>query len=336
MGLVGVCSVTTVIVVVLAVGLRLAILREEGVWSLPEGAVAGKQVIVTGANTGLGYETALELSLAGANVVMGCRSMDKCEKAAAKIRAKGGSSVRPMRLDLSEPESVKSFVAEYTADHDQLHLLINNAAIMATPYQLTPQGVESQFATNHLGHFQLTGLLQGVLKATKGARVINHSSSASDFCPSLDAGSLSHVTKEAYSPWASYGCSKRANRYFTWALNRRMKGLGVVATMCHPGYAATDLQGRATGMGDLAAALLAGIGNNIFAQSASVGAQPQLFAAVDTSLTGNELIGPKYFMFGSPVVETSDFCDLGSSKCQEDHVQDLWLLSEKLTGVSYG
>eukprot|EP00931_Biecheleriopsis_adriatica_P124509 TRINITY_DN99648_c0_g1_i1.p1 TRINITY_DN99648_c0_g1~~TRINITY_DN99648_c0_g1_i1.p1 ORF type:complete len:334 (-),score=46.51 TRINITY_DN99648_c0_g1_i1:65-1066(-) len=331
----GVVSIASIIVVALAVGLRLAILREEGVWALPKDSVAGKKAIVTGANTGLGYETALELALAGADVVLACRSMDKCEKSAAAIRAKGGAMVKAMKLDLSEPNSVKSFASEYIAAHDQLHLLINNAAIMATPYQTTTQGLESQFATNHLGHFQLTGLLQGVLKATKGARVINHSSSASDFCPSLDAGSLSHVAKEEYAPWASYGCSKRANRYFTWALNRRLKSSGVTATMCHPGYAATELQGRATGMGALAAAVLSNMGNTLFAQSASMGAQPQLFAAVDTTLTGGELIGPKYFMFGSPVVETSEFCDLGSSKCEEAHVESLWQLSEKLTGVSY-
>lgn len=334
------CKFFAFAVALIAIVVQGLIQLEASKWQMPADAVAGKTAIVTGANSGLGLETSLKLAAGGARVVMACRSASKCQKAVDEIKESvPEAQLFPMNLDLSDLSSVKAFAAEFLKTNQKLHLLINNAAIMAVPFAHVNGKVESQHATNHLGHFALTGLLKGALEATPGARVINHSSSASDFCGSLhEPHSLAKVSEADYSAWAAYSCSKRANRYFTWSLNQKLEG--VLAVSCHPGWTGTNLQHRATGIMDgRLMTIISTVTNALLSQPPSLGAQPQLYAAVEADLAGGELIGPKYVMFGSPVVETADFCQLDLKKetpfCTQDDIDALWAQSEVLSGVTY-
>jgi len=336
--------------VVIPAAIKLACQYDLTKWSVPAGSVAGKTAIVTGANSGLGLETVRVLAAEGASVVLACRSAANCKIAMADIRGTHpGAKLSALVLDLAEPASVKAFAAEFLASHDQLDLLVNNAGIMATPYASAewPGGtVEKQFATNHLGHFLLTGLLQKVLEATPGARVINHSSSASDMTKRVsDVHTVAEVKREGYDAWDSYCSSKRANRYFTWALNQRLTG--VLAVACHPGWTPTNLQHRATGLVDGgvvskavqdAWTLLSATMNSAYAQPLNLGAQPQLYAATDKGLKGGEVIGPRWGIFGAPAVETSESCQLGPSgadRCAQGDLDALWTLSERLSAFTY-
>jgi len=324
-------------IVVAAIAIQMIVQYESNHWKMPP--AVGKLAIVTGANTGLGMETARRLALGGADVVMACRNASKCSSAAEKIQAQvmssGGvsSSVTTASLDLSELSSVIEFAQRFKRTHSKLDLLINNAAIMATPYGINSRGTELQFATNHLGAFALTGLLQPLLKSTAGSRVVNHASSANMFCDTLYADAYHNVTRDQYDPSRSYGCSKRANLYFTWALKQR----GFFAISAHPGWTGTDLQHRATGYGQVVAMVLNGM-NHLFSQSIWLGAQPQLYGATESNLQGGELVGPRFFMVGSPVIETTEHCDMTSTsgnQCKQQHLDALWSLSEQLTNVKY-
>jgi len=237
----GAALVTLLLGIVVPAAVQVLAQAELGQWEMPAGAVAGKTAIVTGANSGLGFETARVLAAGGAEVVMGCRREDRCRAAMEEIRRQHPAAKLMMGLlDLADEKSVRRFAEEFLASHDRLHLLINNAAIMATDFATVewPGGkVENQFATNHLGPFLLTGLLQGVLEATPGARVVNHSSSASDGCARVkDLGAVAQLSKGNYSAFLdSYACSKRANRYFTWSLSKILAG-DVKTVACHPGW----------------------------------------------------------------------------------------------------
>jgi len=317
-------------------------------WALPPGSVLGKTVIVTGANSGLGFETARVLAKEGAEVVMACRSAAKCKIAMEDIRREDAkANLKAQLLDLSDPDSVRSFAAEFLASHGRLDLLINNAAIMATVYStvLWPGGaVEKQFATNHLGPFLLTGLLQNLLEATPDARVVNHSSSANAFCKRVgNVHKIAHVSQAEYSPmWDVYACSKRANRYFTWSLNQRLSG--VLSVACHPGWTGTNLQHRATAlqapfMSDKVHKLFSMATNAAYSQPPKLGAQPQLYAATHSPLEGGVVVGPRFLMIGTPVLETTKFCQLApgpsAGRCEQGDLDTLWAESERLTGFTY-
>jgi len=253
MGIFRVLSLAAVTIsVLLPIAIKVTCHFDQFKWIVPPGSVFGKTAIVTGANSGLGFETARVLAEEGAEVVMACRTLAKCKVAMDYIRrANPKANLKTQLLDLSDPDSVRSFAAEFLASHDRLDLLINNAAIMAPEYSSVqwPGGtVEIQFATNHLGPFLLTGLLKQTLEATSGARVVNHSSSANDFCKRVaDIQKVAYVSQVEYDTFSdSYACSKRANRFFTWSLNQRLSG--VLSVACHPGYTNTNLQHRATGL----------------------------------------------------------------------------------------
>lgn len=327
------------VIVLAAVLIQVTVQLEGDKWAVPTGAVKGKTAIVTGANSGLGLETSLQLAAGGAKVYMACRNKGRCQEAADGIKkAVPDAKLFPMVLDLSDLSSVKAFAAEFLKTNKQLDLLINNAAIMAVPFARAGQ-VELQHATNHLGHFALTGLLKRALEGTEGARVVNHSSSASDMCPSLSLPhSQASMTASTYDAWLAYACTKRANRYFTWSLNQKLKG--VTSVSCHPGWTGTSLQGKATGVIDeRIIGVLSSVMNGLFAQSNYLGAQPQLYAAVQPGLTGGELVGPRFYMFGSPVLETTAFCQLdpkGTTPfCSQTDLDTLWAQSEALSGVRY-
>jgi NAD(P)-dependent dehydrogenase (short-subunit alcohol dehydrogenase family) len=277
----------------------------------------GRTVVVTGANSGLGLVTARELARAGAHVTLAVRDVARGEQAAASIE--GQVTVR--RLDLADLESVRAFAAAWTGDLD---VLINNAGIMMVPAGVTIDGFELQFGTNHLGHFALTNLLLPHVTD----RVVTLSSSLHR-SGSVDLADL-NWQRRPYSATGAYSQSKLANLLFTLELQRRLTAAGsrVRALAAHPGWAATNLQGR-TGnwMADRAAAL----GNRIFAQSDERGALPTLAAATQ-DLPGGSYLGPDGFqeMRGHPTL-------VGRTAAAADPelARRLWEESARLTGVDF-
>ncbi|KAF4525465.1 hypothetical protein B566_EDAN004877 [Ephemera danica] len=200
----------------------------------------GKTAIITGANTGIGYETALELVRRGARVILACRSTERAEGAAKKLRdAITGAQVRIVSLDLASLRSVKSCADEILLSETAIHLLINNAGVMMCPYERTEDGLEMQFQSNHLGHFLFTLLLLPRLKASAPARIVNLSSYAHKF-GKINFNDLQST--KSYSPTGAYGQSKLCNILFTLELQKRLQGSGVVAYAVHPGAVSTELQ----------------------------------------------------------------------------------------------
>jgi NAD(P)-dependent dehydrogenase (short-subunit alcohol dehydrogenase family) len=206
---------------------------------------SGKVILITGANSGLGYHTVIHLARKGASVVMACRSLKKCEEAKLSIinRApKCKNHLYTMELDLASFQSIRSFVKEVKRNWDHIDVLINNAGIMALPNrEVTVDGLEAQIGTNHFGHFLLTNLLMNLI--AKNGRIVNHSSSAHWFAKKNFV--IDDVNSEkSYDPWTAYGNSKLANLLFTYELNRRLKGnpKNIISVALHPGYTNTNLQ----------------------------------------------------------------------------------------------
>ena len=285
----------------------------------------GRRVIVTGANTGIGFETAKALAAAGAEVTLACRNEQKGRDAIDRIMeeqpsAKLGVGV----LDLSSLASVRAFAEEYRAGNDRLDLLINNAGVMTPPeWRKTSDGFELQFGTNHLGHFALTAHLWDLLNATEGSRVVNVSSVAHRY-GTINFDDL-NWEKRRYRKGASYGQSKLANLLFSLELSERVSstGRGPLVLSAHPGWTATDLQ-RHSG----AARAL----NPFVAMPPWQGALPTLYAATAPDARAGEYYGPHGFMEmrGYPVqVDTTD-----EAKDREV-AQRLWKVSEEMTGVQF-
>jgi NAD(P)-dependent dehydrogenase (short-subunit alcohol dehydrogenase family) len=203
--------------------------------------LSGKTAMVTGASSGLGIETARALASAGARVMMPVRDRAKGEGVAQDIRASSGSDdVSVMDMDLSEPASVRSCAKSFLADGGPLHILINNAGIMACPLERTPKGWESQFATNHFGHYLLTTLLLPALERGGPSRVVNLSSTGHHIA-SVDFDDPHYVTRD-YDKWNAYGQAKTANVLFSVGFNARYEGRGITANAVHPGGIMTGLQ----------------------------------------------------------------------------------------------
>jgi len=284
--------------------------------------LAGKTVIVTGANSGIGHAAAAELARAGATVVLAVRDQAKGEAAAATIT--GTTEVRP--LDLASLDSVRAFAASWTGGID---LLINNAGVMIPPLTRTADGFELQFGTNHLGHFALTNLLLPHVAA--GGRVVTVSSDAHR-AGAIDFDDL-NWERRRYRPWRAYGQSKLANLLFTGELQRRLTAAGstVKATAAHPGYAATNLQSHSGSR--VAAFAMKQLGNRLIAQDAAGGALPTLYAAV-ADIPGGSFAGPSgpfgLGLRGAPTL-------VGRSAAADDKevARRLWTVSETLTGVAF-
>jgi NAD(P)-dependent dehydrogenase (short-subunit alcohol dehydrogenase family) len=288
---------------------------------------SGRLAVVTGANSGLGLVTARELARSGAAVVLAARNTPKGEQAAASINeAVPGADVRVQELDLADLGSVRSFAE--TLDSDRLDLLINNAGLMAPPRRLTKDGFESQFGTNHLGHFALTGLLMPRLLAASEPRVVTVSSTAHR-AGQIDFDDLQRERK--YNNWRAYGQSKLANLMFCFELQRRATeaGTSLTSMAAHPGYARTNLQFAAPTTRDKA---VMAVTNLLFAQSAEMGALPTLYAATFPDLPGGTFVGPGGLMEqrGHPKVVTA-----AGKAYDEDTWRRLWEISEELTGVHY-
>jgi NAD(P)-dependent dehydrogenase (short-subunit alcohol dehydrogenase family) len=284
----------------------------------------GKVAVVTGGNSGLGYETALGLAKKDVEVILACRNLLKAEEAKSKImnhylRAK----IKCMKLDVSRLREVKEFAAQFQLQYKKLDLLINNAGIMMSPYKVTEDGFENQLATNYLGHFALTGLLLPTLTSTPGSRVITLSSLSYKWAE-IEFEDLQ--AQKVYSRRKAYGQSKRACLMFAYELQRRLAagGYNTLSVAAHPGLSKTNLD-------QYFPALIRPLGS-LFLQPAEKGALPVLYAALEKDLKGGEFIGPDGFqeMRGYPTRVDSD-----EYSKDEDVAQRLWKASEALTKVAY-
>jgi len=289
----------------------------------------GRIAVVTGANTGLGLETAKALAAHGASVVLAVRNLDKGKQAAVTITtASPGADVTVQRLDLSSLDSVRDAAAELRAGHDRIDLLINNAGVMYTPRSTTADGFELQFGTNHLGHFALTGLLLDRLLAADGSRVVTVSSVGHRIRARIDFDDLAF--QHHYSRVAAYGRSKLANLLFTYDLQRRLAEAGAttIAVAAHPGGSNTELVRNSP----LAVRALNAAFGSLIAQSAAMGALPTLRAATDPAVVGGQYYGPDGFreLRGHPIAVASS-----RQSHHADTQRRLWTVSEEFTGVDY-
>jgi NAD(P)-dependent dehydrogenase (short-subunit alcohol dehydrogenase family) len=286
----------------------------------------GRVALVTGANSGIGFEAARALAEHGATVLLGCRNPAKAADALARIEAAApDATVEILPLDLADLASIHAAADDVAARFDRLDLLINNAGVMALPKQSTKDGFEMQLGTNHLGHFALTGQLLPLLLRTPGSRIVSVSSTAHRM-GRISFDDLSG--DQRYHRWLRYGQSKVANLLFTFELQRKLAaaGAGTIAVACHPGGSNTDLA-RDAGL----LMKLAQPGANLVMQSAAMGALPTLRAATDPAVHGGEYYGPDGFgeMRGHPKKVDST----GYSK-RADIAAQLWAVSEELTGVT--
>lgn len=289
-------------------------------------------MVITGANSGLGLRSAEALARRGATVVLACRDPQRGEAARDAVAAVASAEAPVLvRLDLSDQQSVRACAERLAAQLDRVDVLMNNAGIMAVPLRRTAEGWESQFATNHLGHFALTGLLLPLLARSAAPRVVTTSSNAHRI-GRMDWDDLQGERR--YRKWRAYGQSKLANLLFALELDRRARAAGspLVSVAAHPGYAATHLQ--AVGPELSGARLLARlyeIGNR-FAQSDEMGALPQLYAATMPDVRGGEYFGPDGIgeWRGHPTrVRPS------AAARDEAAARRLWEISERLTGVRF-
>jgi NAD(P)-dependent dehydrogenase (short-subunit alcohol dehydrogenase family) len=303
-------------------------------WSTGDiGDLTGRVALITGANSGIGYETARALADHGAHVIMACRNDEKARRARDKVESElDRSSLELLPLDLADLVSVRRAAAQVLAVHARLDILVNNAGVMGTPYRQTPDGFELQMATNHLGHFALTGLLLERLVTTDRARIVTVSSHMHRL-GRLDVDDLAGVT--ARNTWVSYGTTKLANLLFTAELSRRLatEDVSMFAVAAHPGWTRSNLAGNgaALGPGRLRRKVARGAGTTL-GQSAAAGSLPVLCAATSSSVRPGMYIGPArlFGLAGPPRVAQP-------SRAARDPASAaaLWHASEELTGVRY-
>lgn len=283
----------------------------------------GRVAIVTGANTGLGFETARMLAARGASVVLAVRDVEKGRRAADRI----DGDVAVQALDLTSLDSVRSAAAELRATYPRIDLLINNAGVMYTPKQTTADGFELQLGTNHLGHFALTGLLLDSILPVPGSRVVTVSSTGHRIRAAIHFDDLQW--ERSYSRVAAYGQAKLANLMFTYALQRRLEPHGTtLAVAAHPGISETELLRNAPTAFRTVITWLA----PLLTQTAAMGALPTLRAATDPAVEGGQYYGPgnRGEIKGFPRLVTS------SPESHDRAVQErLWTVSEELTGVRF-
>ena len=293
--------------------------------------------MITGANSGIGFEAALELARHGAEVILPARTIEKANDAAARIKAQVPEAViHPEVLDLADLSSVQVFSGRVIERFpgQSLNLLINNAGVMAVPKrELTVDGYERQFATNYLGPFALTALLFGSVKAQEGSRIVTVSSTASKF-GKIDFDNLQ--SERRYSPmWQAYAQSKLADSVFALELQRRLTKVGspIISTAAHPGYAITNLQTSGPGQGSFVMKVLEKMLKPIASQDAAHGALPTLFAAVAPEATAGGYYGPDGFqeLKGYPMA-----AKIAPAAKDVAVAKRLWAESERLTGVSFG
>jgi len=283
---------------------------------------SGRTAIVTGANTGIGFEAALALSRKGARVILACRSPERGRDALDRIHAAvPGAPASLEALDLADLDGVRGFASRVRDAHDRLDLLILNAGVMVPPESTTRQGFELQLGVNHLGHFALTGLLLPLVMGTDRSRVVTVSSTAARM-GRMDFDDL-HFRKRGYAAARAYGQSKLANQLFALELHRRLSAAGstTLSTAAHPGWTATDLQRTAP---------LFRLLNPLFAMKPPQGALPTLRAATDPDARGGDYFGPDGLLQarGYPVR-----VEMVERARDPDDAARLWEISEASTGV---
>ena len=284
----------------------------------------GRTAVITGANTGLGYETAAALAAKGAHVVLAVRNIDKGKEAARRLeQANPGASVAVQELDLTSLESIRNAADQLKSNYDAIDLLINNAGVMFTPKSTTKDGFELQFGTNHLGHFAFTGLLLDRVLAATGSRVVTVSSQGHRFVRGIRFDDLQW--ERSYSRVRAYGQSKLANLMFTYELQRRLAGTSTIAAAAHPGGSRTELTRNLPPLVGAATRLV----EPLF-QDADMGALPTLRAATDPGVLGGQYFGPDGFgeQRGYPKIVASS-----RPSHDTDAQRRLWAVSEELTSV---
>ena len=294
--------------------------------------LTGKTIVVTGANSGLGYEAALEFAAHGACTVLACRDPERGQRAADRISAACDGIVEVLPLDLASQSSVHRAARLFAREHGRLDVLVNNAGVMAAPFAVTDDGFERQFATNHLGPFAFTGLLMDLLLTTDRSRVVTVSSvlhrvgrlHLSDL-QRLDGG---------YNRWLAYASTKLANVCFTYELDRRLRACGArcAAMAAHPGWARTDLARNGPVLEATAVRRRAGTVAARLGQRPETGALPLMYAATSPDAEGGEYFGP-----GGPAEQFGPPVRVHSSRRSRtpDDAARLWAISEELTGVRY-
>ena len=284
----------------------------------------GRTAVITGANTGLGYETAAALAAKGAHVVLAVRNPDKGKEAALRIeRATPGAHVALQELDLTSLDSVRAAAEQLKSNYDAIDLLINNAGVMFTPRSTTKDGFELQFGTNHLGHFAFTSLLLDRVLAATGSHVVTVSSLGHRFVRGIRFDDLQW--EREYSRVRAYGQSKLANLMFTYELQRRLAGTSTIAAAAHPGGSRTELTRNLPPLVGAATKIV----EPLF-QDADMGALPTLRAATDPGVLGGQYFGPDGFgeQRGYPKVVASS-----AASHDTDAQRRLWAVSEELTSV---
>ena len=288
---------------------------------------SGRTAVITGANTGLGYETAAALAAKAARVVLAVRNLDKGKDAARRIeQATPGAQVELQELDLTSLDSVRAAADSLNANHQTIDLLINNAGVMFTAQSTTKDGFEMQFGTNHLGHFALTGLLLDRVLAAPNSRIVTVSSQGHRFVSGIRFDDPQF--ERDYSRVGAYGQSKLANLMFTYELQRRLQGTATIAVAAHPGGSNTELARNSP----LPLRLLFRVIGPVLTQDAAAGALPTLRTATDPGVLGGQYFGPDGLgeQRGHPKPVTSS-----AASYDVDAQRRLWALSEELTGVAY-
>jgi protochlorophyllide reductase len=287
----------------------------------------GRVVVITGANSGIGYESAVAFARKRAQVIMACRNPDKAERARQELLSRvPGALVEIMLLDLGNLKSVHAFAESFNTHYERLDVLMNNAGVMWLDYVKTPDGFETQFGTNHLGHFALTGLLLPSLLKTPHSRIVTVSSGA------YLSGRINFEDLQGekhYDRADAYAQSKLANILFTQELQRKLETIhaDVISVAIHPGFAVTNLQ---NGAGNRGQQFMINLLKPIASQPAEPGATYQLYAATAPTVRGGEFYGPRWLVVGK-VVRLA----LNARGKDTALAARLWQVSEQLTGVSY-
>jgi len=304
-----------------------------GKWTVEQiPSQAGKTVLVTGANSGIGYQAALELARHGAHVMLGCRNEAKGRAALERLLCEApGATAYVVQLDMASMASIRAFAAAFIGRGLALDLLINNAGVMALPKrELTEDGFERQLGTNHLGHFALTGLLLPALLAAPAPRVVTVASLAHR-TGKIDFDNLQR--ERGYEGWDAYNASKLANILFAKELDRRARAVHsrLLSVAVHPGVSTTSIFANGPGTMNLKAIMVKLLAP-VMMQNDEAGALPTLYAATSPNAQGGDYIGPDGFgeLKGSPVVVQPR-----PQALDEAVGERLWTVSEELTGVHY-
>lgn len=304
-------------------------------WNLSDiGDLSGQVIVVTGANSGVGYHASRAFVANGAHVVMACRNQQKAADALAEVRAAGSGTAEVMPLDLADLDSVASFAAALAVKFDAIDALVNNAGVMGGARETTAQGLEMQMGTNHLGHFALTAQVWPLLLAAPAGRVVSLSSLASrtgQLTDNMPEQLLSDP--QPYSSMQVYSNTKQATLLFSQELHRRAAGSGVKSLAAHPGVAATNLFGRALAGIHLGALTpVANFTGRIVLHSPKASAESEIRAVTDPTLQSGDFLGPGILgqFRGAPVVVS-----LFSAGADPATAARLWTLSERITGIPF-